>query len=67
MRYLVTMHLYTIFLLEEFEVGEGNVYSELFMTVRPEFQWQYSNPAHGEVYTIQHYVIKFVSSFFQVL
>jgi len=25
-----------------------------------------SNPAHGEVYSIQHYVIKFVSDFRQV-
>jgi hypothetical protein len=25
-----------------------------------------SNPAHGEVYSIQHYVIKFVSDFQQV-
>jgi hypothetical protein len=26
-----------------------------------------SNPAHGEVYSIQHYVIKFVSGFLRVL
>jgi hypothetical protein len=52
MRYLVTMHLYTIFLLEEFEVGVGNVYSKPFMIVRPEYQWQYSNPTHGKVYNI---------------
>ena len=25
------------------------------------------NPAHGDVYSIQHYVIKFVSDFLQVL
>jgi hypothetical protein len=25
-----------------------------------------SNPAHGEVYSIQHYVIKFVSDLLQV-
>ena len=25
-----------------------------------------SNPAHGEVYSIQHYVIKFVSDLWQV-
>ena len=25
-----------------------------------------SNPVHGEVYSIQHYVIKFVSDFRQV-
>ena len=25
-----------------------------------------SNPAHGEVYSIQHYVIKFVSDMWQV-
>ena len=25
-----------------------------------------SNPAHGEVYSMQHYVIKFVSDFRQV-
>ena len=25
-----------------------------------------SNPAHGEVYSIQHYVIKFVSDFRQI-
>jgi hypothetical protein len=49
-----------------FEVGVGNVYSKLFMIVRPEYQWQYLNPAHGEVYNIQHYVIKFVSDLRQV-
>ena len=26
-----------------------------------------SNPAYGEVYSMQHYVIKFVSDFFRVL
>ena len=26
-----------------------------------------SNPVHGEVYLIQHYVIKFVSGFLRVL
>jgi hypothetical protein len=25
-----------------------------------------SNPAHGEVYSIQHYVIKFISALWQV-
>jgi hypothetical protein len=25
-----------------------------------------SNPIHGEVYSIQHYVIKFVNDFWQV-
>ena len=61
-----TRYLVTIFLLEEFEVGVGNVYSKLFMIVRPEYQWQYLNPTHGEVYNIQHYVIKFVSDLRQV-
>jgi hypothetical protein len=36
------------------------------MAHQPEIQIQGSNPVHGEVYSIQHYVIKFVSDLRQV-
>ena len=54
------------FLLENKRIGKLVFYIILIFLVPITTKVVSSNPAHGELYMIQHYVIKFVSNLWQV-